>query len=557
VKPENMFVCKGGTLKLLDFGIAKRDDEEAPHVDEAALSMGPSSLRTTEGRRVGTPRYMAPEQHAGEPTDARTDEYAWGLVAFELLAGSQVVADLRTMTRDGETASHGAVSSAARLAVLREKAPEVPEEVAQTIARALEPRKEERFPSMTPIITVLERAIERGVSLRPVAPAPPSAPLPPRRTRSLLPVIALGALALASAGVLAARGDRARARAPSAPAACRLESTRSIPVSLQDRVTLLPSGALVAARDIKRGLLLERESPDGGLSPYQRTPMFAAMGNFYEDVALRGVTLDGEPALLAELFQGDRGAAFVLANDKGAVSTRRIFGNLTAVAAAPFGKEVVAVAALGASITKPDGETGVQAFVVGTRAPRPTVIESGRAGAPAVATNGDRVAVAYALGGELHFALLDANLDRLGDVMKVSASDAAPAVAFAGSAATVLWTDDQGGKTRLTGASFTPGEAAFSAPKALLDEPLSPRRPVTARLPDGSWIVAWVTSTGGMSALSAARVGPGVTLTGVSQITTSAAIDSLQAMSTDRGIDYWWQEDDRTVRIARVVCAKP
>ena len=560
VKPENMFVCKGGTLKLLDFGIAKRDDEEAPAVDAAAVSMGPSSLRTTEGRRVGTPRYMAPEQHAGESTDARTDEFAWGLVAFELLAGSHVVADLRTMTRDGESASPDALPSAQRLAVLRANTPEAPDSVVQTIARALEPRKDLRFASMAPIVAALENATDRGASLRPATPGrtttPPNTPLPlpHARSRSLLPVIALGALVLASAGVLAARGDRAHGT--SGPGACRVESARTIALTRQDRVTILSTGDLVVARDIKSGLLLERDAPDGGMAPYLRTPMFAAMGSFYDDAALRGVTLDGAPALLTELFQGDRGSVFMLSDDTGAVSSRRIFGNVTGVAAAPFRKEVVAVASLRATITKPDGDTGVQAFVVGPRAPRPTTIESGPAGAAAVATNGDRVAVAYAFGGEIHFALLDPDLDRIGDVMKVSGRDAAPAVAFAGNAATVLWTDDQGGKTRLTGASFTPGDAAFSAPKVLLDEPLSPRRPVTARLPDGSWTVAWVTSTGGLSALSVARIGPGVTLTGVSKLATSAAVDGLQAMSTDRGVDYWWQEDDHTVRIAKVVCGK-
>jgi serine/threonine protein kinase len=161
VKPENMFVCSGGTLKLLDFGIAKREDDDGA-VPAAAVDMGPSSLRTTEGRRIGTPRYMAPEQHAGDATDPRTDEYAWGLVAFELLLGARahVVADLRTKTTDGSDASPVPALVAQRLEVLRAAAPEVSEHVVAAIGRALAPKKEDRFPSMAPIIAALEAKLE-------------------------------------------------------------------------------------------------------------------------------------------------------------------------------------------------------------------------------------------------------------------------------------------------------------------------------------------------------------------------------------------------------------
>ena len=80
IKPDNLqLIERGGTadfVKVLDFGVAKLD----------ALS-GTRASATAAGTIVGTPTYMAPEQAAGLPTDARTDVYAVGTVLYEMLAG--------------------------------------------------------------------------------------------------------------------------------------------------------------------------------------------------------------------------------------------------------------------------------------------------------------------------------------------------------------------------------------------------------------------------------------------------------------------------------------
>ncbi|NTW03256.1 MAG: protein kinase, partial [Oscillochloris sp.] len=76
IKPGNIFICQGpngtATVMLTDFGIAKRLD--APGL-------------TTTGALIGTPDYMAPEQIAGRPVDARTDVYALGMLAYRTLTG--------------------------------------------------------------------------------------------------------------------------------------------------------------------------------------------------------------------------------------------------------------------------------------------------------------------------------------------------------------------------------------------------------------------------------------------------------------------------------------
>jgi len=73
VKPSNMKLAPGGVVKITDFGLSKQLS--------ADLDM------TGEGRILGTPRYMSPEQCRGEPMDKRTDIYSLGLVGWFLLTG--------------------------------------------------------------------------------------------------------------------------------------------------------------------------------------------------------------------------------------------------------------------------------------------------------------------------------------------------------------------------------------------------------------------------------------------------------------------------------------
>jgi hypothetical protein len=77
LKPENIIRRTDGHIKILDFGLARINDSKVPTV-----------TRLTEpGTRAGTPGYMAPEQLNGEAVDARTDLFAFGVVAWELATG--------------------------------------------------------------------------------------------------------------------------------------------------------------------------------------------------------------------------------------------------------------------------------------------------------------------------------------------------------------------------------------------------------------------------------------------------------------------------------------
>lgn len=78
IKPENVLVTSDGTPRLLDFGIAKLLDPDAP---EEMLA------RTRPTERLMTPEYASPEQIRGEPITTATDVYALGVLLYELLAG--------------------------------------------------------------------------------------------------------------------------------------------------------------------------------------------------------------------------------------------------------------------------------------------------------------------------------------------------------------------------------------------------------------------------------------------------------------------------------------
>src|SRR6058998_4340971 len=87
IKPENIMLRPDGYVKVLDFGIAKLAEQEAPATmpeDEALLL-----VETNLGSILGTVRYMSPEQASGAPVDKETDIWSLGVTLYEMVTGHQ------------------------------------------------------------------------------------------------------------------------------------------------------------------------------------------------------------------------------------------------------------------------------------------------------------------------------------------------------------------------------------------------------------------------------------------------------------------------------------
>ena len=172
LKPDNI-LCTGGHAYLLDFGVAK---------SVATLGGGMAAV-TDAGHAVGTPGYMSPEQASGQTVDARSDVYAWGLVATETIGGSN---------ERGSLAAYSVPSPLSRLvdrclALDKHDRPGSARELVQSLDSLLESRgirshRTTRAPSRTLLgVGALSVAMAAGVfawTSRPPAAAAPAERLP-------------------------------------------------------------------------------------------------------------------------------------------------------------------------------------------------------------------------------------------------------------------------------------------------------------------------------------------------------------------------------------------
>jgi eukaryotic-like serine/threonine-protein kinase len=199
-KPENVLLGSDGSVRVSDFGLARsadaahvfveRDDGGSPAgaLDETQPGPVLSGVDTELGARVGTPAYMAPEQHRGERADARSDQFSFCVSLYEALYGVSPFS--------GDTV-------AARVAAVLEgqlrPAPvsPVPARVRRALLRGLSVDPAARWPSLEPLLAALE-----------VDPAAP-------RRRLVLGVLAAVVVAGAVGG-----GYLMRARAPVAEVSC-------------------------------------------------------------------------------------------------------------------------------------------------------------------------------------------------------------------------------------------------------------------------------------------------------------------------------------------------
>ena len=180
LKPANIKLRPDGTVKVLDFGLAKQTTTRGP--DEVIRSQTHSVSGV--GTVVGTPAYMAPEQARGERVDKRTDIWAFGCVLFEMLTGTRLF---------------GGSSTADTLALVMTREidwnllpTQLPTAVHTLLRRCLERDPRKRLGDVAAIRFALEDVADT------VAAAPVEASFAPRRRERTAWMVAGGAMLVAA-----------------------------------------------------------------------------------------------------------------------------------------------------------------------------------------------------------------------------------------------------------------------------------------------------------------------------------------------------------------------
>jgi Tol biopolymer transport system component len=299
LKPANVKITPEGTVKLLDFGLAKALDPTSSGsgaVSQLARSPTLTLGATVHGVILGTAAYMAPEQAAGAAVDRRADVWAFGVVLYEMLAGRRLFV--------GETTAHVLASVLKDTPDFGAIPPDTPAPVVRVVRRCLRKKARERLQAIGDARIVLEEALAGAPDE--VAAAPQTYP----RARKLWHVVAIAVAALAI-GALGAAAWLSRSPVPAERS--RTISDLVLPEGMfAHSVALSPDGSRLAfvaragtdsswkiwVRSLASRDLRAIPGTDGAFSPFW-SPDGRSLG-FFNELQLKRVDIEGgQPMRLA------------------------------------------------------------------------------------------------------------------------------------------------------------------------------------------------------------------------------------------------------------------
>ena len=266
LKPANVFLCavrgRPELVKLLDFGVAK-----LAHHDS-------SSRWTSAGCVVGTPEYISPEQARGKDVDARTDLYALGVIAYEMILGRQpFISD-----NPADASQMHLCATPPRPSILWKQ---IPAPLERLMLRLLAKSPDER--------ATLAEVRATLAALRPtVTPAldrvdgAPLAPLPPSRHRHLVRLAAVAAtFVMLALAIYRPAKLRAQRLDPEATAAAAAPVASKSPAHAPSLTPVI--GAVIPAASVATPELTTTPPPPSRHQPTRRSKRRHRDGNYLLD----------------------------------------------------------------------------------------------------------------------------------------------------------------------------------------------------------------------------------------------------------------------------------
>jgi len=294
LKPANIKLRSDGTVKVLDFGLAKATDPTAGASASAMNSPTLSIHATQAGIILGTAAYMAPEQARGTAVDKRADIWAFGVVLFEMLSGRRPF--------EGDTLSDTLASVLKTDPEWGALPADVPRAVRRLLAICLNKDMKARLRDMGEARRQIDEALDGGDD----APAPTVTSVPAAGRRHLLPWLVASILGVAFISTLVVWSPwRLAQSSPPRTLLTHVGADVSLPVEQGASAVLSPDGTTLAFTGARQGGLFIRKLAQlqatalvgtGGAS----NPFFSPDGQwiaFFAGGKLKRVSVAGGAAL--------------------------------------------------------------------------------------------------------------------------------------------------------------------------------------------------------------------------------------------------------------------